>query len=583
MEGTERRLAAIVVADVVGFSRMTALDEEGTLSALRAHRNEIDPVILNHGGRIVKTTGDGLLVEFPSATAAVEASVEVQDLMTVRNEGLPESRRMQFRVGINLAEVVVDETGDILGDGVNIAARVEGEADPGGVSVTDSLHDAVAGKVDIGFVDDGEHDLKNIPRPVRIWKVGTAPSRPRATQVTAERVLATVAVLPFENMSGDQEQEYFADGITEDLLTALSYDKDIAVIPRNSTFAYKERPVDIRTCARELDATHVVEGSVRRAANRVRVTAQLVDAETGHQMWAERYDRDLDDVFELQDELVESITARLRPSLWESAGERRVRAGGTSVNAWDLTIQGQYHFNKHTPEDFLRSIELFDEARQLDPGLVLPVARSASAWGFLAFSGWRKEGVNPLERALADTEAAYRLDPNDYDALGMKAATGLMTGNPADGVVHARRMIELNPHGSLGHHMLGVNLAGVGEIEEGITASTTAWRLGRHEWIRYDIASDLAYAHYLAGNYEAARTWGNQSLQLVPGYLQAHIALAAACGQLGRADEARRHADAVLEMRPGFRSSRYRSRIMYQRDEDRDHIVEGLQKAGLPD
>ena len=583
MDSGKRRLAAIVVADVVGYSRMMAEDEDGTLSALRAHFNVTDPVVLNHGGRVVKTMGDGMLVEFPSAISAVKASVEVQDLMRARNQEMPESRRMQFRLGINLGDIIVDETGDVFGDGVNIAARVESLADPGGISITNAVFEAVRDKVDVEFVDDGERDLKNIPRPVRIWKVGPTSHAEPPTPSPAKRTLATVAVLPFDNMSGDAEQEYFADGITEDLLTTLSYDRNLAVVARNSTFAYKGTATDIRTVARELDATHVVEGSVRKVGSRVRVTAQLVDAETGHHIWAQRYDRELVDIFEVQDELVDALTAKLRPTFWDSAEKRRAAADTRSFDAWDFTIQGQFHVNKRTVDGYLEGLELFDKARQLEPDLVAPVTGSVEAWLYLAFSGWRGDDVNPWERGLAAAEEAYRLDPEDYAALGAISGARSMTGRTEEGAKYARQMIELNPHAANGYHFLGLGLAAGGESFEAIPVQTQAFRLGRHEPWRYDTASDLAYSHYLVGNYDAALTWGQQSLLLVNDYLQAHIILVATYAQLDRAAEGRRHVEAVLKSRPDFSCAKHRSRLLYRNDDDRDHIIAGLLEAGLPE
>ena len=583
MDTGERRLAAILVADVVGYTRMVADDEDGTLSAHRAHRNAIDPLILNHGGRIVKGTGDGVLVEFASATSAVRAAVEIQDLMRARNDEIPESRRMDFRIGINLGDLVIDETGDVFGNDVNIAARIEALATPGGVSITNAVYEAVTGKVDVEFGDDGEHELKNIPRPVRVWKVGPSSAAQQATSVAPKRTLATVAVLPFVNMSDDPEQDYFADGITEDLLTALSYDKDLAVVARNSTFAYKGSASDIRVIARELDATHIVEGSVRRAGSRVRVTAQLVDAETGHHRWAERYDRDLADIFAVQDELVDAITARLRPTFMEAAGRRRAAGDARSLDAWDLTIQGQFHVNKSTFDGFLKGIELFDQARKLEPDFVAPIARSAWAWISLAYYGWRDEQVDPWERGRADAEVAYQLDRDDYSALGALAAATTFAGRPEQGAQYGRRMIELNPHAAFGFLMLGQNLDKTGEHDPAIAELTQAWRLGRHDPLRIAIANDLAYSHFMAGNYEAALTWGRQSLQFSGDYLQAHLVLAATYGQLGRPEEGQQHVDAVLTARADFSSATHRSRLVYIREQDRDHFVTGLLKAGLPE
>ena len=581
MNSQDRRLAAIVFADVVGYSRMMAEDEDGTLSALRAHLNIVDPVILNCGGRIVKGTGDGLLVEFPSATSALDASVEVQDLMLIRNLELPASRRMQFRIGINLGDIVTDDTGDVFGDGVNVAARIQSLADPGGVAVSDAVFRAVSGKTDIEWNDSGEHDLKNIPRPVRVWKVGSAPPSPKETAVSHKRTLATVAVLPFDNMSGDAEQEYFVDGITEDLITALSYDQTLGVVARNSTFAFRGTATDVRTIARELDATHIVEGSARKAGKRIRVTAQLIDAETGHHLWAERFDRDLTDIFEVQDELVDAIASRLAPSLWDSAG--RYRSSTTSIDAWDLTIQGEFQINKFTTEGLLAGIELLDRARLLEPDFAPPIARSGMAWLALYFMGWRSQDVNPWERGQEDAERAHRLDPDNYRALSALAMARTVAGKPLEGIDLARRMIDLNPHAAFGFHSLGLGLSGVGHHHEAIASYTEAWRLGRHEPWHFDTAVDLAYSHYLSHQYEASVEWGRESLRLLDDYLQAHIALAAAYAQLGRSTEGQSNVDAILDARPDFSRARYRSHVVYTLDEDRDHILDGLIKAGLPE
>jgi len=583
MDSGERRLAAILVADVVGFSRMMAEHEDDTLSALRAHLNIIEPVMLNGGGRIVKKTGDGILVEFFSAVAALTASVEIQELMRSRNEEIPESRRMEFRVGINLGDVVIDDTGDVFGDGVNIAARVEAVADPGGVSVTDAVYQAVTGKVDAKFADDGEHEFKNIDRAVKVWKVDQAATVDVPLSVTESRNLAVVAVMPFDNMSGDEDQEYFADGITEDLLTALSYNNDLAVIARNSTFAYKGRATDIRTIARELDATHVVEGSVRRSGGRVRVTAQLIDAESGHHIWAERFDRDLTDIFDLQDELVGMIAAKLLPTLWDRAGTAMVSREASTFDAWDLTIRGQFLVNSFDADQVREGLRLYDDARALEPDFVAAVARSSLAWFFLAWSGWRDEITNPWKRAQADAASAYRLDPSGYMALSAMALASGVAGSWEDGVKYGRRMVELDPYGMLGHQMLGNNLDKAGRHVEAVRSLTEAWRLGRHEPFRFDIANDLAHAHYMDQNYEPALVWGQQALQLNDEYLQIHLVMAAILAQLDRTDDGRRHVKAVLEVRPNFSCAKHRSRLAYSLDHDRDQMIEGLLKAGLPE
>jgi adenylate cyclase len=300
-------------------------------------------------------------------------------------------------------------------------------------------------------------------------------------------------------------------------------------------------------------------------------------------VWAERFDRELDDIFDLQDELVESITVKLRPTFWDAAGRQRATGDLQSYDAWDLTIRGQFHLNTHTLEGFEKSIEFFDRARAIEPDLVAAIAGEAGAWLLLAITGWRRDGVNPWERGLADAETAYRLAPTDYAAMGAVAAATTVTGEPERGIAITRRMIEVNPHASFGYHMLGANLNVAGRQEDAVSALTEAWRLGRHEPIRYDIANDLAYSHYMLHNYEAALAWGHQAIRLRPAYLQSHLALAATLAQLDRLDEAYHHVDAVMQARPDFSCATYRGRILYLNDDDCDHVVAGLRKAGLPD
>jgi adenylate cyclase len=313
--GTTRRLAAIVVVDVVGYSRLMAEDEAGTLATMTAHFAEIDPVLLNHGGRVVKRTGDGLLIEVPSAVEAIGAAVEAQRLMRERNASLPEERRMQLRIGINLGDVIVDETGDIFGDGVNVAARLEGLADPGGICVSASVHDQVRGRIAVDLESLGPVEVKNIPRPIEAWRVRLGGEASSRISLLPSRDLPTIAVLPFANLSADPDESYFSDGIVEDLITALSHSRELRVVARSSSFAMRDRNLDIRDAARELDATYIVNGSVRRAGNRVRVSSQLIEAETGHHVWADRFDRDLDDIFAVQDEIVGDIAGHIRPHM----------------------------------------------------------------------------------------------------------------------------------------------------------------------------------------------------------------------------------------------------------------------------
>jgi adenylate cyclase len=383
----ERRLAAILAADVAGYSRLMGVDEEGTLAALKACRREfIDPKIAEHRGRIVKTTGDGALVEFASAVDAVRCAMEIQRVMAVRNADIPESRRVEFRIGINVGDIIIDE-GDIYGDGVNIAARIEGIAEPGGISISEDAWRQVQGKVAASFVDAGEQSLKNIARPVRVYRLDLAP-KPAAASKVPRPTLAlpdkpSIAVLAFNNMSGDPEQEYFSDGISEDIITDLSKLSELHVIARNSTFIYKGKPVDVKQVGRDLGVRYVLEGSVRKAGNRVRVTGQLIDATSGAHIWADRFDRDLTDIFAVQDELTQEIIAALKIKLSEAEKALIVGSGTTNVDAHDFFLRGRELMfgNKRDRETFEQSTACFRRAIELDPNYAAPYAGLGMAYG----------------------------------------------------------------------------------------------------------------------------------------------------------------------------------------------------------
>jgi adenylate cyclase len=361
----ERRLAAIFAADVAGYSRLMGVDEEGTLAALKRHRSElIDPKIAEHRGRIVKTTGDGALVEFASAVDAARCAMEIQRAMAERNASIPEERRIEFRIGINVGDIILDE-GDIYGDGVNIAARVETLASPGAICVSDNAYQQIKGKLAIEVSDMGEQQLKNIAQPVRVFSVHLDGASARPAFALPDK--PSIAVLPFDNMSGDPEQEYFADGIVEDIITALSRVKSFFVIARNSSFTYKGKAVDIKQVSRELGVRYVLEGSVRKGADRVRITAQLLDSASGSHLWAERYDRQLTDVFAVQDDITWNIVNAIQPELTRAEIERAHRKPPENLGAWDLVLRARALSSKQTPDDNAKAKALLQQAITIDP------------------------------------------------------------------------------------------------------------------------------------------------------------------------------------------------------------------------
>jgi len=580
-----RRLAAIGVVDVAGYSRMMAADEEGTLAVLKAHRAAGDPIIYNRGGRIVKGTGDGMLIEVPSVVEGVRAAVELQNLMVERNETLPEARRMQYRIGINLGDVIVDDDGDIYGDGVNVAARIEALADPGGICVSDSVYDQVRDRLDLRFDDLGHVEVKNIPKPIRVWKVrsdeaipatGSAPS-------TTPQVLATVAVLPFNNMSADPDQEYFADGITEDLITTLSHYPELRVVARNSTFAYKGQALDVRRIAREIDATHVLEGSVRRAGNKVRVTAQLIEAESGHHIWAERYDRELEDIFDLQDEIVSEVAGHIRPNLVRSEGAKRASIQPIKLTAWDLLLRARHEAASYTDAAIATAIETAERALELDPSLPGAHSHLAGWWVHVAHEGFRIPDRNAWQEVEHHAEAAMRADAGEAHAHAAMSWAESDGHKHPQAVASAQKAVALDPYHASAHMSLGRALFFAGRANEAIDPLNVAWRLGGHDPWKFHVATNLAFATYLDGNYNGAIAWATRGLRDAPRYLQLHSILAAAHGQLGRPDEANPHLEQVLGRRPGLTAEKLRPRMHWSSESDIEHYMEGLVKAGLPE
>ena len=478
-ERVQRRLAAILVADVVGYSRLMGEDEAGTRARFNVYLNElIEPVTASHRGRIVKTMGDGLLVEFASVVDAVQCAVEIQKGMAERNAGEPNDQRIDFRIGVNLGDVIV-EGDDIHGDGVNVAARLEGIAEPGGICVSRTVLDHVKGKVDLVFEDLGDHEVKNIAEPIRIYGVkGVAMT---VTAMSVDDVLArpAVAVLPFVNMSGDPEQEYFADGLAEDIITALSHWRSFPVIARNSTFAYKGQSVDVRKVATELGARYVLEGSVRRGGERVRISAQLIDAMTGHHVWAEKFDRTLEDIFGLQDEITQRIAAIVAPEL-ERAEQKRLATKRTqNLSAWETYLRGMSCIHELTKEGIARAREMFSHAIELDPtysdaftGLafthhrdihlqiaedpeksrreVLAAARRAvvhdpASSNAYVILGIAYQHAKQYDQAIEETKTAVSLNPSNALAYISRGVSLSLAGRPQEGIPHLERSLELSP------------------------------------------------------------------------------------------------------------------------------------------
>ncbi len=466
---TKRKLTAILSADAVGYSRLMAQDEAATVKTLNAYRDAMSGLVRQHGGRVIDAVGDNLLADFPSVVDAVASAVDIQRELAGRNAELPPERRMPFRIGINLGDVMVE--GDrIIGDGVNVAARVEGLAEPGGIAISGTTFDHVGGKLALEFEDLGEQTVKNIPKRVRVYRVvaksrdATAAAGDEALVGAAELTVPgfsgrpAIAVLPFDNLSGDPEQEYFADGIAEDLITRLSSWRWFPVIARNSSFSYKGKSVDVRQVSRELGVRYVVEGSVRKAGNRVRVSAQLIDATTGHHLWAERYDRELEGIFELQDEITETIVVSLEPAMDKVERERALRQDPRNLQAWDCVQRGWWHMFQFAKDDNLKARSYFLKASELDPHFSSPFSGLALSHYLDVTYQWSESPAQSLASIYQAAEKAVSLDDNDAIAHYARGLACWTMGEYEQGIVEAERGIALNP--SYAHSYSGQGVGG---------------------------------------------------------------------------------------------------------------------------
>lgn len=538
----QRRLAAILAADVVGYSRLIRADEDGTISRLRSLRNEvIDPRIARNGGRIVKLMGDGILIEFASAVDAVHAAVDVQQAMAGRNRDLPEDRRIAFRVGINLGDVVIDGD-DIHGDGVNMAARLEALSEPGGICISANVHDQVRDRTGFTFEDLGERRVKEHDGPIRSWR-WVAEGKGAIPVSEPDQLLLpdkpSIAVLAFDNMSGDPEQEFFADGIAEDIITALSRIKAFFVTARNSSFTYKGRPVDVQQVGRELGVRYVLEGSVRRAGNRVRITAQLIDATDGRHIWAEKYDGSLDDIFDVQDEITRNVVActhlRIRDAeatLFEGIEER-------SLPVWGLICRAHSEMMGMGSEALTKAIRLCEKAIALDPD-------SGRAHELMAFGLWHQAwlGYADDERAILDrarrmAERAIQLDNRDEGAHWVLAMCHLMDGAHDRAIAAMERSIEINPNFSRGYGSLGTILNFAGDPQRAIENNLLALRSNPIDPGNYFRYCGLAISYLLLGRLEEGLDWAYKTLHLKSDWYIAHAVLVAFLVHLDRMDDAR--------------------------------------------
>jgi adenylate cyclase len=564
---------------------MMGADEAGTHAAFKAHRSAIYPIILNHGGRVVKNTGDGFLLEFPSIVGAIESAIAMQELMAERNNHLSADRVMRFRMGVHMGDVIADED-EVFGDGVNIAVRLETVAVPGGVAVSAKAYNEAGKHLGATLVDAGSQRLKNIEEPVNVWTwepggSDTSGREPRNTSnLPAQYRTAIVGVLPFANLS-DSTDEYFSDGLTEDLIHALSLQSFYRVLSRNSTFSFKGKNLSARLIAREIDATYLIQGSVRRAGSKIRVTAELIAPENGEQLWAGRYDRDIGDLFAMQDEITTSLSAALAPEIYRAEASAPARSSSTDLTAWDRFLRGLSHYYRHTKADFEASIALFREAIELDPALAIARAYLATIMVQGVQYGWIKSTSQLWTEAMNLAESSVRLDPRSSFAFSILSYMHAMEGHYEAAMEAAKRAVKLNPYDMGARGVLGISHLVIGEHRQAIELFSTAVQPGNSD-PRYKWAALNAFSHYLVGQYDASLSWAREALYLNPNHLQVLAVRAASLAQLGRTEEAAKAAEVLLTNFPGLTVERHLRNFRWKTLADIAHYGDGLLKAGVP-
>jgi adenylate cyclase len=578
-ERVVRRLAAILAADVAGYSRLMGTDEEGTLAALKTCRRELlDPKIAEHQGRIVKTTGDGALVEFASVVDAVRCALDVQRAMAARNADNSGDHRIAFRIGINVGDIIIDE-GDIYGDGVNIAARIEPLAEPGAICLSENAYQQIKGKLSVDVTDMGERQLKNIAQPVRVYGVRLDEAATRPVLSLPDR--PSIAVLPFQNMGGDPEQEYFADGMVEEIITGLSRIKWLFVIARNSTFIYKGKAIDVKQVGRELGVRYVLEGSVRKAADRVRITGQLIDTATGAHVWAERYDRKFEDIFALQDEITLSVVGAIEPSLRLAEVERVKRKRSDSLDAYDLVLQAQADVYSRMPDRATKALVLLERALALDPAYALAHAYAAECHHTLFLRG----GLNEESRtaSIRHAEAAMAHGQDDAPALAFAGfVIGMDKHDRAAAFAAFEAALAVSPSSALTYILGSVILSFGGEAERAIEWAERGLRFSPFDPYRSSAFISSSLGHYHRGRYEAAAAAARKAIQSTPGFSVCYMVLAAPLAKLGLLESAKTAAARVLELQPAFRYSRQFAAVDCEPTLAAS-LSEALRTTGLPE
>lgn len=631
-ENFKRKLTAILSADAVGYSRLMADDEAATVKTIVFYREIMASLVKQHRGRVVDSPGDNVLAEFSSVVDAVQCAVAVQNEFQTRNAELAENRRMEFRIGINLGDVI-DEEGRIYGDGVNIAARLEALADPGGICVSKTAFDQIETKLPLGYEYLGQQSVKNIPKPVGAYRVLMKPDAvgkvigekrflgrvSRRTAMAAIIILVmvaggliswniylhqskkiapssvgkmafplpdkpSIAVLPFVNMSDDPKQEYFADGMSEDIMTKLSKFGYFFVISRNSTFSYKGRAVPVRVLARELGVEYVLEGSVHKVDDRIRITAKLIDARADKHVWAESYDREFKDVFEVQDEITKNIVASVEPEFLSAEFQRTQKRDAPGLEAWDTFMRGYWHFLRYTEEDNETAQRLLRRAIEIDPTIANYHAVLAVTHLMDGLYGWSPSRDESLRTALEIAVRGLALDDQDAQVIRVLGLIHFFSRNYDTARSYFERAVATNPYEAENHALLGASFGVDGEYEAALSAFETAFRLSPRDvhaptWYNY-----MAVAAFIVGRDEEAAEWARKTIEANPQFPGGHRTLAAAYGAMERTEEAKRAAEKLLELLPHVTIAQLRQSIPYFKDPDGlERYLDGLRRAGIPE
>jgi TolB-like protein/class 3 adenylate cyclase len=588
-----RKIAAILVADVVGYSRLAGADEEGTLARLRALRSDlIDPAIAAHRGRTVKRTGDGSLIEFRSVVDAVRCAIEVQNGLIERNAGLPPERRIEFRIGVHLGDVVEESDGDLMGDGVNIAARLEGIAEPGAICLSEDAYRQVKGRLDLAVTDLGPTDLKNIAEPIRVYSLDVGqPGQAKSAQTPGPEKSVpprlSIVVLPFANIGGDPEQEHFVDGVTESLTTDLSRIRGSFVIGRNTAFTYKGKAVDLKQIGRELNVRYVLEGSVQRGGNRMRVNVQLIDTETGNHLWAERFDKTLADLFDMQDEIVARLANALNAQI--AAAEARRAEKAPTPDSMDLYFQGMAWLNKGpTPDNVAQARSSFDRALAADPDNVDALVGSADADTVAGASAFVASPMSAFAAAEAKLAKALSLVPDHAPGHMTLGHVYIYTRRAAQGIAECEHALALDRNLATAHAIIGLGKILVGRAEETEAHVGEAARLSPRDTSAHAWKTFVGVAKLILGSYEQAAAWFRRATEANRNYPIAYFLLAAALAQLGRLDEAYSAVKTGFALNPAFGIPRVRALWTAMSDDpiylaQLECILEGMRKAGVPE